>query len=95
MSAMGHKQTSRDVRVTSALPPIEDIRRMRWHVRFNANSGHLAFWKAQKGTPLAIPSPFRCRSAKAVRFIRFVLDVIEVTCAGVPELPSVEDARHC
>ena len=51
MSAMGHKQTSRDVRVTSALPPIEDIRRMRWHVRFNANSGHLAFWKAQKGTP--------------------------------------------
>ena len=67
MSAMGHKQTSRDVRVTSALPPIEDIRRMRWHVRFNANSGHLAFWKAQKGTPLAVL--IRCRSAKAVRFI--------------------------
>lgn len=70
MSAMGHKQTSRDARVTSALPPIEDIRRMRWHVRFNANSGHLAFWKAQKGTPLAVAlSRFRCRSAKAVRFI--------------------------
>ena len=33
MSVMGHKQTSRDVRVTSALPPIEDIRRMSWHVR--------------------------------------------------------------
>jgi hypothetical protein len=33
MSAMGHKQTSRDVRVTSALPPIADIRRMSWHVR--------------------------------------------------------------
>ena len=65
MSAMGHKQTSRDVRVTSALPPIEDIRRMRWHVRFNANSGHLAFWKAQK----ALRWRFRCRSAKAVRFI--------------------------
>ena len=34
MSEMGHKQTSRDVRVTSALPPIADIRRMSWHVRF-------------------------------------------------------------
>jgi hypothetical protein len=34
MSAMGHKQTSRDVRVTSALPPIADILRMSWHVRF-------------------------------------------------------------
>mgnify|MGYP007123202838 CR=1 FL=1 len=33
MSALGHKQTSRDVRVTSALPPIADIRRMSWHVR--------------------------------------------------------------
>ena len=33
MSAMGHKQTSRDVRVTSALPPIADIRRTSWHVR--------------------------------------------------------------
>ena len=28
------KQTSRDVCVTSALPPIADIRRMSWHVRF-------------------------------------------------------------
>ena len=34
MSALGHKQTSRDVRVTSALSPIADIRRMSWHVRF-------------------------------------------------------------
>jgi hypothetical protein len=34
MSALGHKQTSRDVRVTSALPPIADTRRMSWHVRF-------------------------------------------------------------
>jgi hypothetical protein len=34
MSALGHKQTSRDVRVTSALPPIADIRRMSWHDRF-------------------------------------------------------------
>ena len=91
MSAMGHKQTSRDVRVTSALPPIEDIRRMSWHVRFNANSGHLAFWKAQKGTPLAISLPL----GQGSQVYRFVLDVIEVTCAGVPELPSVEDARHC
>ena len=33
MSAKGHKQTFRDVRVTSALPPIADIRRMSWHVR--------------------------------------------------------------
>ena len=28
MSALGHKQTSRDVRVTPALPPIADIRRI-------------------------------------------------------------------
>jgi len=91
MSAMGHKQTSRDVRVTSALPPIEDIRRMRWHVRFNANSGHLAFWKAQKGTPLAISLSL----GQGSQVYRFVLDVIEVTCAGMPELPSVEDAGHC
>ena len=34
MTASGHKQTSRDVRVASALPPIADIRRMSWHVRF-------------------------------------------------------------
>ena len=34
MSALRHRQTSRDVRVTSALPPIADIRRMSWHVRF-------------------------------------------------------------
>jgi hypothetical protein len=34
MSALGHKQTSRDVRVTSALPPIADIRRMSWPDRF-------------------------------------------------------------
>jgi hypothetical protein len=34
MSGLGHKQTSREVRVTSALPPIADIRRMSWHVRF-------------------------------------------------------------
>ena len=90
MSAMGHKQTSRDVRVTSALPPIEDIRRMSWHVRFNANSGHLAFWKAQKGTP-----PISLPLGQGSQVYRFVLAVIEVTCAGVPELPSVEDARHC
>jgi hypothetical protein len=31
---LGHKQTSRDVRVTSALPPIADIRRMSWPDRF-------------------------------------------------------------
>ena len=34
MSASGHKQTSRDVRVTSALPPIADIRRMSRQVRY-------------------------------------------------------------
>ena len=34
MSAKGQKQTSRVVRVTSALPPIADIQRMSWHVRF-------------------------------------------------------------
>ena len=33
MSAMGHKQTSRDVRVMSGLPPIADIRQRRWDVR--------------------------------------------------------------
>ena len=31
---MGHKQISRDVRVTSALPPIADIRRMSRQVRY-------------------------------------------------------------
>jgi hypothetical protein len=30
----GHKQTSRDVRVTSALPPIADIRQRIEHVCF-------------------------------------------------------------
>ena len=35
---MGHKQTSRDARVTSALPPIADIQRMSWHVRFVPNA---------------------------------------------------------
>ncbi len=33
MSAMGQKQSSRHVRVMSALPPIADIRRCRWDVR--------------------------------------------------------------
>ena len=30
---MGHKQTSRDVRVTSALPPIADIHQRGLHIR--------------------------------------------------------------
>ena len=30
----GHKQTSRDVRVTSAVPPIADFRRISWHNGF-------------------------------------------------------------
>ena len=34
MTALGHKQISRDVRVTSALPPIADIRRMSRQVRY-------------------------------------------------------------
>ena len=33
--------------------------------------------------------------AKAVRFIDLSSTVIEVTCAGVTELPSLKDARHC
>ena len=40
MSAVGHKRTSRDVHVTSALPPIADIRRCRWACPLSANSGH-------------------------------------------------------
>ena len=34
MSALGQKQTSRHARVMSALPPIADIRRCRWDVRY-------------------------------------------------------------
>ena len=34
MSALGHKQTSRDARVMSALPPKADIRQRIEHVRF-------------------------------------------------------------
>jgi hypothetical protein len=34
MPALGQKAALRDVRVTSALPSITDIRRYRWHVRF-------------------------------------------------------------
>jgi hypothetical protein len=33
MSALGQKQTTRNVRVMSALPPIADIRWCRWDVR--------------------------------------------------------------
>jgi hypothetical protein len=33
MSAMGHEQTSRDVRVMSALPSIADINQCGWDVR--------------------------------------------------------------
>ena len=47
--------------------------------------------KPRKGTPLAISLPL----GQGSQVYRFVLDVIEVTCAGVTELPSVEDARHC
>jgi hypothetical protein len=34
MSALGHKQTSRDVRVMSVLPLKADIRQREWHVRY-------------------------------------------------------------
>ena len=34
MSAMGHKQTSRDVRVMSALPTKADISACNWNVRY-------------------------------------------------------------
>ena len=34
MSALGHKQTSRDVRVMSALRPKADIAAVEWHVCF-------------------------------------------------------------
>jgi hypothetical protein len=34
MSALGHKQTSRNVRVMSALPPKADIRQREWRVRY-------------------------------------------------------------
>ena len=34
MSAVGEEQTSGDVRVTSALPPMTDNLLMEWHVRF-------------------------------------------------------------
>jgi hypothetical protein len=33
MSAMGHKQTSRHVRVMSVIPLKADIRQREWHVR--------------------------------------------------------------
>jgi hypothetical protein len=34
MSAMGHEQTSRHVRVMSVLPLKADIRQREWHVRY-------------------------------------------------------------
>ena len=39
MSALGQKQTSHHVRVTSALPPIADICQCEWGVGFGAKSG--------------------------------------------------------
>ena len=48
-----------------------------------------------EGTPLAVAlGRVGCHSAKAVRLISS-LTLIEVTCAGVTELPFVKDARHC
>jgi hypothetical protein len=41
------------------------------------------------------PQPISLPLGQGSQVYRFVLDVIEVTCAGVTELPSVEDARHC
>ena len=58
-----------------------------------ANSGTS---RVLEDTPLALAlSRIRCRSAKAVRFMDLSLTLIEVTCAGVTELPSVKNARHC
>jgi len=34
VSALGHEQTSRNVRVMSVLPLKADIRQREWHVRF-------------------------------------------------------------
>ena len=39
MSALGQKQTSHHVRVTSALPPIADFCQCEWDVGFGAKSG--------------------------------------------------------
>jgi hypothetical protein len=44
MSAMGQKQTSRHLHVMSALPPIADIRRCRWDVRFVPEADVEAEW---------------------------------------------------
>ena len=95
MSVMGHKQTSRDVRVTSALPPIEDIRRMSWHVRLMPTADISRSGKPRRHSAGGSPQPNSLPLGQGSQVYRFVLDVIEVTCAGVTELPSVEDARHC
>ena len=61
-----------------------------------ASKADISCSEARKATSLAVAlSRIRHRSAKAIRFKDLSLTLIEVTCAGVTELPSVEDARHC
>jgi hypothetical protein len=62
MSALGHKQTSRDVRVTSALPPITVIRRMSWHVRLVPKADIVDVIQCVQG-----PIPCRRTSIAALR----------------------------
>ena len=61
----------------------------------NANSGHLAFWKPRRHSAGGSLEPNSLPLGQGSQVYRFVLTLIEVTCAGVTELPSVKDARHC
>jgi hypothetical protein len=63
MSALGHKRTLSSVRVMSALPPIADIRRMSWHVRFvpRADIRTTRFLETQAECIPTINRTSRCR----------------------------------
>jgi hypothetical protein len=58
----------------------------------SANSGHLAFWEGHSagGSPKPNSSPAWRPCLKDLS-----LNLIEVPCAGVTEVPSPWDAHHC
>jgi hypothetical protein len=64
----------------SAFPPIADIRRMSWHVRFVPTAD---ISRSGKDTPLAVAlSRIRHRSAKAIRSKDLSLTLIESLVLG-------------
>jgi hypothetical protein len=89
---------------------LADITARSRRVRFTPDSGHSSVRVGVRKVPTAVisrsgkprrhsaggsPQPNSSPLGQGRQVYRFVLNVIEVTCAGVTELPSVGDARHC